>query len=88
MLSKKLEMKTTTLAFVYGLNIDIKKFSNRISEIIKINKNFSLFQTKETKGDIFSIISRKILKKIGKISMQRNPEKYRHDCIIHLTKKI
>ena len=63
-----------------------KKTNNKIKEIVKINKKF-LFLTEEFKGDIFSIISRKIFRKIGKIRTQRDGEKYRHDSIIHFCEK-
>ena len=47
------------------------KSSNKIKEIIKINKNFLLFKTEETKVYILSNISRKIIKKTGKIRMPK-----------------
>ena len=51
------------------------------------SKNCSLFQTVEIKGDIFSIMSRRLLKKTGKIVTQKDGEKYRHHSIMDLTKR-
>ena len=64
-----------------------KKFNNRIKKINKVTKNYSLFQTAEIKGDIFSIMSRRLLKKTGKIVTQKDGEKYRHHAIMDLTKR-
>lgn len=64
-----------------------KKFSNRIKKIIKISKNFSLFETAEIKGDIFSIMSRKLLKKTGRTVNPKNENKYRHRVINDLNKR-
>lgn len=64
-----------------------KKFNNRVKKIIKINKNLSLFETAEIKGDIFSVMSRKLLKKTGRIVTQKDGEKYRQQAINDLTKR-
>ena len=64
-----------------------KKYNNRIKKINKLEKNFSLFETAEIKGDIFSVMSRKLLKKTGKIVTQKDGEKYRQQAIKDLTKK-
>ena len=64
-----------------------KKFNNRVKKIIKINKNLSLFETEEIKGDIFSIMSRKLLKKTGRIRTPKDGLKYRHQAINDLTKR-
>ena len=63
------------------------KFNNRIKKIIKISKKFSLFETEEIKGDIFSIMSRKLLKKTGRTVNPKNENKYRHRVINDLNKR-
>ena len=84
---KKIGSDNNHISFCIWTKYRYKKINNKIKEIVKINKNFSLFLTKEIKGDIFSIVSRRILKKIGKIRTQRDGEKYRQDSINHLTEK-
>ena len=75
------------ISFCIWTKYRYEKPNNKIKKTLKINKNFSLFLTEEVKGDIFSIISRKILKKIGRIRTQRDGEKYRHDSIVHFCDK-
>tara|TARA_X000001036_G_C20637726_1_gene789822 strand:+ start:199 stop:1170 length:972 start_codon:yes stop_codon:yes gene_type:complete len=84
---KKIGDESAHIGFCIWTKYRYEKFNNRIKKVLNFNKNFSLFQTEEIKGDIFSIISRKIFKKIGKIRKQRDGEKYRQDSINHLTEK-
>ncbi len=60
----KIGEKKNHVGFSFWPRYRYDKENNKIKKIIKINKDFSLFETIEKKGDIWSIISRHIFSKI------------------------
>lgn len=56
--------KNNHIGFSFWPKYRYSKLNNQIKKIKKIDKNFSLFETKEKKGDVWSIISRYIFSKI------------------------
>ena len=83
----RIGLKNNHISLCIWSSYRFNKFNNRIKKIKRLKKNFSLFQTSEIKGDIFSIMSRKLLRKTGKIITQKDGEKYRHHAIMDLTKR-
>ena len=91
---KKIGNNNNHINFCHWTKYRYDKDNNKIDNIIKIDNRLSLFKTTIIKGDIFSLTSRKIYKKIGKIRSPKSwkpntiSEKlYRGDCIRHLNEK-